>query len=336
MYLVIKTLIKGNISMRNNTLKSKSERLINSVLILSAITLVVGCNEKETGEKNEKKATQVAVKVNDSEITVHQVNQVLQSSGGQLPANAANKIVEGLIDQELLVQKAISNHLDRDPNIVMALENARRQVLSQSYIQKQVLDKTPIDSNTKQEYFDKNANLFSKRRVYQFQVFSLDIPKLDSTLSAGLENLSKPEQVKELLNKNSIKFEEEAVTKPAEQLPIEMLDTFAKAKIGDIILLPQPQPQSKVLLMQVVNFIERPVTFKQAENQIEQFLVTTRNKEKLESHLKQLRSVAQITYEGDFAKKDKEEISSSPVENSSTADKKPEVEQQKILESGFK
>lgn len=273
--------------------------------------------------------------MNDTEITVHQVNQVLQSSGGaNLPAGAASKVVENLIDQELLVQKSMSEHLDRDPNIVMAIENARRQVLSQSYIQKQVLDKTPIDKKAKQDYYDKNPNLFSKRRIYQFQVFNLDIPKLEPALNTALETVTKPEQVKELLTKNNIKFEEEGVAKPAEQLPLEMLDTFAKAKIGDIIIL--PQTQSKVLLMQVVNFVDRPVTLQQAENQIEQFLVTTRNKEKLDNHLKQLRSVAQITYEGDFAKKDKKEEMTQPsVEKTPVADK-PEADKQKILESGFK
>lgn len=318
--------------MNNNLIVSASTKnAIGCVLALSVLSMA-GCGK----ESSEKKATQVAVKVNDSEITVHQVNQILQASGkGDLPPDAPNKVLESLIDQELLIQKAIANHLDRDPGVVMAIENSRRQILSQSYVQKQVLDQSPVDAKAKQDYYQQHPDLFSKRKIYQFQIFNLETPKLDDALNGALEKVTKPEQVRELLKQHNVKFQEESVARPAEQLPLEMLGTFAAAKVGDIIIL--PQAESKVLLMQVINFAERPVTLEQAQSQIEQFIITTKNKKALDDHLKQLRSVATLTYEGDFAKSDNTKEAAQPVQKiPAPANTKPEGDAQKILESGFK
>lgn len=297
-------------------------------LVVSLLVALTGCAQETT----EKKATQVAAVVNDTEITVHQINHILQTSGVAASEDAPKKVLDGLIDQELFVQKAISNHLDRDPNVMMTLENARKQILSQSYIQRQVLDKTPIDTKAKRDYFEQNPDLFSKRRVYQFQIFNLDIEKIEPSLNAELEKVSTPDQVKTLLTQHNIKFQDESVAKPAEQLPIEMLGTLAKSKIGDVVILPQ---NTKVLLMQVTNVADRPVTFEQAENQIEQFLTNTQNKKTLDAHLEQLRKVAKIEYQGDFAEKDKTQKTDLPTEVAPTSDTKSD-DKQKILESGFK
>ncbi|MCS6787312.1 MAG: SurA N-terminal domain-containing protein, partial [Thiobacillaceae bacterium] len=110
-----------------------------AVPALSALTLALaltltGCGEK-AGE--EAKVTQVVAKVGKDEITVHQLNFELGRLAGNLPANltpeqrkqTANQVLRGLVDQQLLMQKAIEDKLDRDPKVVQTLESARRQVL---------------------------------------------------------------------------------------------------------------------------------------------------------------------------------------------------------------
>jgi hypothetical protein len=149
-----------------------------------------------------------------------------------------------------------------------------------------------------------------------------------------LEKVSNSEQVKELLKQYNIKFQEESIAKPAEQLPLEMLSMLAKAKIGDVVIL--PQGSVKVLLMQVVNVAERPVNFEQAQTQIEQFLTNTKNKKTLENHLEQLRKAAKIEYQGDFVNKDKQKTVEPTQETLPSSDTKSEIDKQKILESGFK
>lgn len=304
--------------------------LANSVLALSMLA-AAGCGKDLT----EKQSTQVAAKVNDSEITIHQVNEVIKASGVSGSADGASrKALDSLIGQELLVQKALSNQLDRDPDTMMTLENAQREILSQSYVQRHVLNPAPVSAQAKQEYYQQHPDLFAKRRIYQFQLFNLETPKLDPALNVSLGQASTVEHVRELLKQYQIKFLEETVTKSAEQLPLEMLSTFANAKVGDILIV--PQTQSKQLLMQVINFAEHPISLEQAQVQIEKFLINTRNKQILDEHLKQLHAAATIVYQGDFAEQDKT-IASAQAEQQAAppSDTKPERDKQKILEQGL-
>ena len=101
-------------------------------VIVSAVALAACGGHKD-------KATQVAAKVNKEEISVHQINFVLSQAQGIKPEqrDAASKVVlERLIDQELAYQKAQEQKLDRDPNVLQAIEAAKRQIVVQNYMTK--------------------------------------------------------------------------------------------------------------------------------------------------------------------------------------------------------
>ncbi|MDP3222180.1 MAG: SurA N-terminal domain-containing protein, partial [Rubrivivax sp.] len=90
---------------------------------LATAVLLVGC-----GEKKEKAASQTAAKVNKDEITVHQINFVLQQQRNLRPEQtdaASRQILERLVDQQLALQKADEQKVDRDPRVVQQLEAAR-------------------------------------------------------------------------------------------------------------------------------------------------------------------------------------------------------------------
>src|SRR4051812_48453470 len=100
-----------------------------------AATLLVGCGDK----KKDKAATQTAAKVNKEEITVHQINFLLAQQRALPPEQAASAnraVLERLIDQELTLQKASDQKLDRDPRVVQQLEAARREIISRAYLEK--------------------------------------------------------------------------------------------------------------------------------------------------------------------------------------------------------
>ena len=108
--------------------------LYRTVLVAGACGLALAaCGGKDRAH------TQVAAKVNDGEITVHQVNFVLQHMPGltaERAPQARKEVVDRLIDQEVLVQQAVANKLDRDPKTLAALEAARREVLSRTYLER--------------------------------------------------------------------------------------------------------------------------------------------------------------------------------------------------------
>ena len=71
---------------------------IGIIALAASVALLAGC-----GDKKEKGASQTAAKINKAEVTVHQINFVLQQQRNIRPeqADAASKqILERLIDQE--------------------------------------------------------------------------------------------------------------------------------------------------------------------------------------------------------------------------------------------
>ncbi|GAB4114513.1 MAG: hypothetical protein Fur0014_17120 [Rubrivivax sp.] len=111
---------------------------LGSMALLTVVTagalMLAAC-----GDRKDKAASQTAAKVNKEEITVHQINFVLQQQRGLKPEQAeaaGRQVLERLIDQELAVQKADELKLDRDPRVVQQLEAVRREVLARAYAEK--------------------------------------------------------------------------------------------------------------------------------------------------------------------------------------------------------
>lgn len=113
-------------------------------------------------------AVEVA-KVGNKTITDQDIKNVL----GNLPdaqrqqlnkeAESKNRIVENIVVEELLVQEAEKSGLSKDKDFIQALDRARRQLLSQRYIQKTLQPKV-TDANVK-SFFDKNQKRYSQDEV---------------------------------------------------------------------------------------------------------------------------------------------------------------------------
>src|SRR3974390_2470128 len=101
---------------------------------ICAALLVTACGHQAAP------SSQVAVKVNKDEITVLQLNQQLQRLPAGVPQDqrdeATRRVIVALIDQQLMAQQAIEHKLDREPDVLSALESARQQLLAQAYVQR--------------------------------------------------------------------------------------------------------------------------------------------------------------------------------------------------------
>ena len=113
--------------------RKKSVRQILSLLLALGLA---ACGSKDA----EKPASQIAAKVNSGEISVHQINYVLSRTGASAGApetapKIRREILDRLIDQELAVEQAVGKKLDRSPDVLMAVENARREILARAYVE---------------------------------------------------------------------------------------------------------------------------------------------------------------------------------------------------------
>lgn len=277
-----------------------SHRRKSYLAVVAAIAVLTAC-----GKGDDKASTQVAAKVNKEEISVHQINYVLSHSGS-VPADkvqaASHQVLEKLIDQGLLMQKATSDKLDRDPNVMQSIESARHQILAQAYLEKVM---SAAQKSTPQEvadYYAKHPELFSQRRLYRFQQLSIVGSKdLGPQVQQLLTDKKSLADIAVWAQAKNLKVNSSAAVKAAEQLPLELLPRLHQMKDGQIGLIGEA---NGLTVLQLVASQEQPIDEKDATPMIEQFLLNKRKTELAEKEIKQLRSTAAIEYRGDFSKKD--------------------------------
>ena len=270
---------------------------VSLVALMAAVALLAGC-----GDKKEKAASQTAVKVNKAEVTVHQINFVLQQQRGLRPeqADAASKqILERLIDQELALQKADDLKVDRDPRVVQQLEAAKRDIIARAYLDKVSEAAAQPTPDEIKKYYDEKPALFKDRRIYSIQEIGIEakpeqIPVLRDKLSAA-KNIN---EFVEFLKANDYKFSGNQAVRAAEQLPLAGLEAFAKMQDGQAILNPGPNGVQVVVL---AGSRSQPVAEEQARPAIEQFLLNERKRKLIEDDVKAMRTAAKIEYVGKFA-----------------------------------
>lgn len=274
-------------------------RALRVAFAVGAVLLVAGCGKNEA-----KPATQVAAKVNKEEISVHQINFVLQRQPGLKPdqaESAGRQVLERLIDQEVALQKAQEQKLDRDPRVLQELEAARRDIIARAYLSRvgdAVAKPTPEEIKA---YYDSKPALFRDRRVYTMQELQVDG---DSAQIAGLkEALSRSKSLQEVvdyLKAQKLQTRATQNTTPAENVPLPLLDRFAALKDGQTVFSATPTGARLVTLMQSRN---APLAEEQARPAIEQFLLNERKRKAVEQDLKSIRGSAHVEYVGQFVPK---------------------------------
>ncbi|MFN3716191.1 MAG: EpsD family peptidyl-prolyl cis-trans isomerase [Thiobacillus sp.] len=277
-----------------------------SLLIAAALTAGCGDNKNETAEGG-KPATQVAAKVNGSELTVHQVNYALQRIPNLTPEQskaASLQVVKGLVEQELLVQKALEDKLDRDTNVVQALDAARRQILAEAYMARKLgTPAEPTDAEIT-EYFNAHPELFTQRKLYRLQEISVKVPA--DRRDAVRAQLSASKTLNDFaawLKAENIPAQAAQGVKPAEQLPLEILPQLARVGKGQAMVVNTPDG---LLVIVVADTQMQPVGMEQAKPAIAKLLQQQARQKAAKAELDALKAAAKIEYLGEFVDAGKE------------------------------
>lgn len=291
-------------------------------LPILAFTLLFGLSA--CGSKDDKKpASQVAAKVNSEEISVHQINFVLgRSNTAAIPPEQAprirREILDKLIDQQLAVDRAIEIKMDRKPEVQMAIEAARREILSRAYLE-QIASALPKPTPEEaKKYIAEHPQLFAERRIFNIQ--EIVLPASSNTTANLREMVTAGKSMDDIANwlkSKDIKFSGGSATRPAEQIPLDLLPRVHALKDGQGLLLENAQT---ITVMRLAASQSAPVTEAVAIPRVQQFLGNQRAGEAAASKLKQLKADAKITYMGEFA-----ETAAAPAtaETPATAPVKP-------------
>lgn len=268
------------------------------VTALSIALPLVGCGDKPEA----KAATQVAAKVNGAEISVHQINTVLAKATGVTNENAPRarkEVLDRLIDQQIAVEQAVAKKLDRNPEVLLNIEAAKRDILARSYLEQIAAAQPKASDEEVKRYYDEHPDLFSKRRVYNIQELAIakngtPLDDLKPLVSAG----KSLEEIAGWLKSKAIPARGSAGVRPAEQLPLELLPKLAQMKDGQTALIDGPQ-QAYVMRIAASQLV--PVDEATAKPRIQQFLQTQRNNKAIAEEMKKLKDAAKIEFVGDFA-----------------------------------
>jgi EpsD family peptidyl-prolyl cis-trans isomerase len=295
--------------------------------------MLVGCSAKE----DKSSPSQVAVKVNKEEISVHQINDLLARSGN-IPqdqvARARSATVERLIDQELLLQQAKNSKLDRNPNVMQMIEFSRREILARAYGEQIASGAARPTEAQISQFYNEHPELFAKRRIYSLQEINIQVaPDRLEEVRAQLQSAANPQQLMTWFNEQKIPFTVNAGIKPAEQIPLEMLKNLAKLNPGQAGFI--QTPTGGVLLF-IAGVQEDPVDQVKAKPVIENFLLNQARAESIKAEIRRLRDAASIDYVGDFAPP--AAVSPAPAEQGPVAppDAAPEDSVQSMIEKGIK
>lgn len=276
----------------------QAPRSAGLILAAAAVLALSACGGGDKGEK----ASQTAAKVNKEEITVHQINFVLQRQPGLKPeqAEAAGKqVLERLIEQELAVQKAQDLKLDRDPRVVQQIEAAKREIVARAYFDRVGESVAKPTNEEIAKYYNDKPALFKERRIYSLQELAIEAkPEQFDEIRAKLQDAKNMSEFVEYLKSRDIRFAANQAVRAAEQLPLASVDAIARLKDGDSAVTQSPNGLTVLFL---AGSRSQPVDEARARPAIEQFLLNQRKAEQLQKDVKALREAAKIEYVGKFA-----------------------------------
>lgn len=204
--------------------------------VAMAVLVLAGCDKEE-----KKDATQVIAKVGDAEVTVHQLNHALSRLQGIKPEQAElarQKLAKSLVDQQVLVNAAMADKLDRDPNVLMDIEGAKREILAKAYMARHLTAGKPAEGEVK-AYYEQHPDLFAQRKVYDLLVIRLQNVDRDKLAEIGkrADAGASLVELQAFLSEQGFATSVASEQKGAEHLPLEALPKFAQLSAKKVLVL---------------------------------------------------------------------------------------------------
>ena len=276
-----------NMSMRHTVL---------AATVVSTAVMLAACS----GHK--KDATQSAARVDGTEITVHQINYRLQRERGLRPEQmeeAGRKVLEQLIDEQLIVERAEKVKMDKEPEAQQALAASRREVLARSYVEQSAQSVPAPTEAAMHTYFDANDALFTHRRVYTLQEYLAKVPEdRIPALRALVEGGKTAADIEAWFKAENAPFRGQSSTHPSEQIPLNSLKQLAATQDGHGLIV---SAGNQVHVTYITSSTSAPVEFDRAKPAIGQFLMVDARRRVTESNLAALKTAAKIDYAPQYA-----------------------------------
>jgi EpsD family peptidyl-prolyl cis-trans isomerase len=262
---------------------------------LTLSVFLLGCDSKPRNDG------QVAAEVNGSEITVHEVNRQLinvsNAGDADLPA-IKREIIDDLIDRKLLAQGAASAKLDRDPDVMRAISEARETILGEAFIARRLAARPAPTAGEIQSFLSAHPELFQQRRIYTLRQFTIAAENLDKHLAERFGTARSANDIEQILKAGNIAYQEQVINKAAEQLPMELAARLMSTARGDVVTFSM-EDEAQVTLVE--DFRSEPIEGPEAEENVQRYLINTDRQRSMEAAIEEFRKTAKINYLGEYA-----------------------------------
>ena len=287
--------------MRSEKMSSRA-RVGAVALAAMAVTLLAGCGQKKDAAAPDADGSEVVAKVNGDDVTASQLTIAIQKQRGMRPdaGDAASKaVLDQLIDEQIVAQKAVAAKLDKDPKVVAQIESARRDILARRFIESAAETASKPSDDAVQKFYDGRPTLFAQRKMYTLQRVDIQAPDARrSEIGAKVATFKSPAELTDWLKSQKLVFTAKQEQDASEQLPPVVLEKLATMQDGQSMVVPA---QFGVSALTLVSSAAAPKALADARPAIEQFLANQGRREVIMNLQKTIRDGAKVDYEGRFA-----------------------------------
>jgi len=267
-----------------------------AIWLIAAATILTSCG-KPHGDSS---PTQVAAKVGPYEITQLQINNAVrtnQVSAADL-AGLKNRALEKLVDEQLLVAKAEQLKLDRSPQVIGAIDEAKRQIIARAYLDQLSQQQPQPNKDEIHAYYQSHPELFGERRIYTVRAITIPVAQLpDENAENGVLASKSIEQLVQALKAQGIRYSADNGERGPESMPFDLIRRVAEAKDGTFLT---GRADGSLYALQIISSRPAPVSEEQADPAIQRFLMNQRARVAVNQELERLRAATKVEYFGGF------------------------------------
>jgi peptidyl-prolyl cis-trans isomerase C len=307
-------------------------RLSLTTVILISVLGIAACGKTET------RAGQALAKVNGDEITVSQINAELaqldlQSLSDKQKSEMQKKVLDALIDRQLLVEEAMRSKTDRDPEVIQVIERAKDQILAQAYIRAKLAKLSPPSKEEVEQYYQQHPELFIQRKTYQVKEVVISAGDFNEALQAFLKSSRTLDEITAWLDAHKLKYARSQSLHNSTDIPTEVLDKLDTAKPDDIFSIKNGANYSLSTFTYVK---DSPMSFENARSAIERYLSNTKAEEMAKSEIARLRASAKVEYASKEASNDNATANTTAGTQVNAESNKPDIKPSNYMENGVK
>ena len=288
--------------MMRSEMMSGRARVGAAVLAAMAVLVLSACGPKKDDVAADGAGGDVVAKVNGDELTAGQLTIAMQKQRGMRPDAgdaASRQVLDDLINEQIVAQKAVAAKLDKDPKVVAQIEAARRDILARRFVEAAAETGGKPTDDAIQKFYDSRPTMFGQRKVWTLQ--RLDIQAPDARRNEVVEHvqsLKSPAQLTDWLKAQKLPFTTKQEQDGSEQLPPAVLEKLAALKDGESTVVPS---QFGVTALTLVSSAAAPKPLADARPSIEQYLANQGRRELIMNLQKTIRDGAKVEYLGRFA-----------------------------------